>query len=130
MVSARRTGPAGPVSPASRVRCRAGRSTWRLPTTPSAQPSFRCLASLAVLGRRPGIVARVLAPVHQAPVVVAPLVVEERAAARTAALLGEEGLELRDGVDLAAAGATGESRHVRSGGSEARAASTFSSGYS
>ena len=50
---------------------------------------------------------------YAAPLVVAPLVVQERPAARAAPLLGEQRLERRHGVDLATAGPARELRHPR-----------------
>jgi hypothetical protein len=61
--------------------------------------------------RRPGIVLRVKATNLPAAIAVAPLAVQERPAARTAALLREERLERRDGVDLTSTGPAGEPGH-------------------
>ena len=63
--------------------------------------------------RRSGLVRGVHPTGDQAPLAVAPILVQVRPAARTAALFGEERLERRRGVDLPPAGAAGESGHTR-----------------
>ena len=55
----------------------------------------------------------VLAANRRAALVAASIVSQERSAARTAALLGEQGVERRGRVDLAAARPAGELRHAR-----------------
>jgi hypothetical protein len=61
--------------------------------------------------RRSWIGIRILAPEQMPPVMLAAIGVEERSAARTPALLGEERLERRDGVDLAPAAPARKSGH-------------------
>jgi hypothetical protein len=62
-------------------------------------------------GWRPGIVLRIEATKLPAAVAVAPFAVQERSATRTAALLREQRLEGRDGVDLTSTGPAGEPGH-------------------
>ena len=70
-------------------------------------------ATLAEPHGRTGSVGRVDATVDLPPIDLPPLRVEVSAAAWAAALLREQGVERRYGVDLAATGAAGELRHQR-----------------
>ena len=76
-------------------------------------------ASLLRSGPAARVVRRVLPPVVHPPLVVAPVHVEECAAARAAPLLGEQRVDRSDGVDLAATRPAGELRHVPNPRSEA-----------
>ncbi|MDH4141984.1 MAG: hypothetical protein OEV61_05175, partial [Chloroflexota bacterium] len=60
-------------------------------------------APLAFTRRRPGIIRRVPPPVALASLALSPLTVQECPAPRATALLGEQRLERRHGVDLAPA---------------------------
>ena len=78
--------------------------------SPASPPPF---LDAPLLGRRARVVRGVLAADLGTPVVLAPIGVEKGATTGATPLLGEQRLQRRDRVDLAATRPAGESRHLR-----------------
>ena len=89
-----------------------GRRGRRRPATAASMRAAIALPPLRLALGRAGVVRRVLAAEHLPALVVAPLVAQVGAAARTAPLLGEERLERGRGVDLPAAGPARKAWHL------------------